>query len=103
MCRAISFECQYGIGLSGTPFGKEVEDIWSQFYLIDFGETLGTTKGLFLEAFFNSQKNFHSTNRFARMHLLTNAKCRYCEWSNTASIMTLPVMIYQSSATSKNI
>ncbi len=60
MCRAISLQCEYGIGLSGTPFGKDVGDIWSQFYLIDFGETLGTTKGLFQEAFFTEKKNFFS-------------------------------------------
>ena len=58
MCRAISLQCEYGIGLSGTPFGKEVEDIWSQFYLIDFGETLGATKGIFQQAFFTEKQNF---------------------------------------------
>ncbi len=58
MCRAISNQCEYGIGLSGTPFGKEIEDIWTQFYLIDFGESLGDTKGLFQEAFFNKKRNF---------------------------------------------
>lgn len=60
MCRAISLRCEYGMGLSGTPFGKDVEDIWSQFYLIDFGETLGVTKGLFQEAFFNETLDFFS-------------------------------------------
>lgn len=60
MCRAISKECEYGIGLSGTPFGKNIEDIWAQFYLIDFGETLGETKGLFQEAFFVQKKDFFS-------------------------------------------
>jgi SNF2 family DNA or RNA helicase len=60
MCRAISLRCEYGIGLSGTPFGKDVEDIWSQFYLIDFGETLGSTKGLFQQAFFEEKANFFS-------------------------------------------
>lgn len=60
MCNSISGLCDYGIGLSGTPFGKDVEDIWSQFYLIDFGETLGATKGLFQEAFFTKKQNFFS-------------------------------------------
>jgi SNF2 family DNA or RNA helicase len=60
MCRAISNQCEYGIGLSGTPFGKDVEDVWSQFYLIDFGETLGETKGLFQEAFFTKSLNHFS-------------------------------------------
>ena len=58
MCRAVSLQCKYGIGLSGTPFGKDPEDLWSQFYLIDFGKTLGETKGLFQEAFFTKQKNY---------------------------------------------
>jgi SNF2 family DNA or RNA helicase len=58
MCRTISEGCTYGIGLSGTPFGKDIEDIWSQFYLIDFGDTLGATKGLFQEAFFTKKQNF---------------------------------------------
>ena len=58
LCRAVSLQCKYGIGLSGTPFGKNPEDLWSQFYLIDFGETLGETKGLFYEAFFTKQKNY---------------------------------------------
>lgn len=60
MCRTISADCSHGIGLSGTPFGKDIEDIWAQFYLIDFGETLGTTKGLFQEAFFCKKQNFFS-------------------------------------------
>lgn len=58
LCRAVSLQCKYGIGLSGTPFGKNPEDLWTQFYLIDFGKTLGTTKGLFQEAFFIKQKNY---------------------------------------------
>lgn len=60
MCRTISQMCEYGVGLSGTPFGRDVEDIWAQFYLIDFGETLGPTKGLFQEAFFKQKQNYFS-------------------------------------------
>jgi len=74
MCRAISLECPYGIGLSGTPFGKDVEDIWSQFYLIDFGETLGEAKGLFQEAFFTKEKNFFQKNRFAHEYKFDQKK-----------------------------
>jgi SNF2 family DNA or RNA helicase len=57
LCRTISRNCRYGIGLSGTPFGKNVLDIWSQFQLIDFGETLGP-KGMFQEAFFTKKKRY---------------------------------------------
>ena len=60
MCKAISTNCEHGVGLSGTPFGKDIEDIWAQFYLIDFGESLGPTLGLFREAFFTKKESFWS-------------------------------------------
>lgn len=40
---------------TGTLFGKEVEDLWSQFRLIDGGETFGENLGLFRAAFFNAK------------------------------------------------
>lgn len=58
--RQISTQTKYCMALSGTPFGKAIEDIWGQFYLVDFGETLGDTKGLFLEAFFKRKPNYFS-------------------------------------------
>jgi len=58
MCRAISAQCEYAIGLTGTPFGKDMQDLWPQFYLIDFGETLGDTMGIFRAAFFNESRNY---------------------------------------------
>ncbi len=58
MCRAISAKTEYAIGLTGTPFGKNVKDLWSQFYVIDFGETLGETQGLFLAVFFKTKQNY---------------------------------------------
>lgn len=50
--------CEYRYGLTGTPFGRNPEDLWSQFYLIDKGETLGTSLGLFREAFFTAKANY---------------------------------------------
>ena len=37
---------------TGTLFGKEVEDLWSQFFLVDRGETFGENLGLFRASFF---------------------------------------------------
>lgn len=37
---------------TGTLFGRNPEDLWSQFYLADRGETFGTCLGLFREGFF---------------------------------------------------
>lgn len=45
-------------GMTGTPFGKDPQNLWPQFYIVDFGETLGTTLGIFREAFFNESFGF---------------------------------------------
>lgn len=42
---------------TGTLFGREVEDIWSQFFLVDHGETFGENLGLFRGSFFTAKMN----------------------------------------------
>lgn len=58
MCRAISQGCAYGFGLTGTPFGKYIEALWPQFYLIDFGATLGPSMEFFKAVFFTQSINY---------------------------------------------
>lgn len=58
MCRTISSITEYAVGLTGTPFGKDLQDLWPQFYLIDFGETLGPTLGFYRSVFFKQSKNY---------------------------------------------
>lgn len=41
----------YGFLLTGTPFGKNPEMLWSQMSLVDEGHSLGQTLGLFRSAF----------------------------------------------------
>jgi SNF2 family DNA or RNA helicase len=48
----------YRWGLTGTPFNRDPIDLWSQFYLIDKGETLGESLTLYREAFFDAKNNF---------------------------------------------
>lgn len=57
MCRAIAAQCEWVLGLTGTPFGKNLEDIWAQFYLVDFGETLGPTLSFYREVYFTLKIN----------------------------------------------
>lgn len=45
-------------GLTGTPLNRDPMDLWSIFYLIDRGETLGETKGIFAEALFSKKNNY---------------------------------------------
>jgi len=58
MCRAISAQCEYVLGLTGTPFGRDLGDLWPQFYLIDFGATLGNTFALYRESFFTKKAKY---------------------------------------------
>jgi superfamily II DNA or RNA helicase len=48
---------EFCYGATGTLFGKEVEDLWSQFYLVDRGETFGENLGLFRASFFTTKVN----------------------------------------------
>lgn len=40
---------------TGTLFGRNVEDLWSQFFLVDRGETFGENLGLFRGTFFTAK------------------------------------------------
>lgn len=55
LCDKICQRTKYRYGLTGTPLGKDSQDLWSQFYLIDRGETLGSGITLFRQAFFNAK------------------------------------------------
>jgi hypothetical protein len=50
--RQISKRVDYCYATTGTLFGKDPEAAWSQFYLVDRGETFGENLGLFRSAFF---------------------------------------------------
>lgn len=85
MCRTISAQCEYVLGLTGTPFGRDLQDLWPQFNLIDFGETLGETFGLYREVFFTKKENYWGGYEYKfqkRMmgtlqRILKNASIRY--------------------------
>lgn len=48
--------------LTGTLFDRNPEDLWSQFFLVDRGETFGENLGLFRGSFFTAESNgFGST------------------------------------------
>lgn len=53
--RELTHSARVSYGLTGTLFGRDVNHAWAQFYLIDKGESLGSTIGLFRSAFFNTE------------------------------------------------
>lgn len=58
MCRAIGAQCEWAFGLTGTPFGRDPLGLWPQYYLIDFGETLGPTLEFFKAVFYTEGRNY---------------------------------------------
>lgn len=57
-CRAISKRVQHRITLAGRPFGRDPFSLWPQMFLVDHGESLGLTEGLFREAFYTKKQKF---------------------------------------------
>lgn len=58
LCNRITNACKVRYGLTGTPFGRDPADFWAEFYLIDKGDTLGKTMGLFRGAYFNVKNSY---------------------------------------------
>ncbi len=58
ICRAASQQAKFRYALAGMPFGRDPTPLWSQMYLVDHGETLGPTLGLFRKAFFTAKPSF---------------------------------------------
>lgn len=53
------------VAMSGTPFGRDPRLIWAQMYLVDRGETLGKSLGLFEAAFFG-EKDYWGKRQFLK-------------------------------------
>ena len=64
MCRAISSQVGWALGLTGTPFGKEPEDLWPQYYLVDRGAALGPTKEFFMAVFYKRSTGYWGNMEF---------------------------------------
>ncbi len=64
LCNYISDRAEYVYGLTGTPFGSDLQDLWAEFYVIDFGETLGPNISFFRTIFFKKKFGFHGSVKF---------------------------------------
>lgn len=87
LCLFISERVEYVYGLTGTPFGKDMTDLWSQFFLIDFGETLGFTISFYHHVFFSKKFKFFGgvefkfkKKMFSKLQsIIRNRSIRYSE------------------------
>lgn len=51
IARALLQWCDFRLGLTGTPFGRDPYDMWAEAFLIDEGQALGHNFNFFREAF----------------------------------------------------
>jgi SNF2 family DNA or RNA helicase len=85
ICRKLSKTAFMVLALTGTPLGRDPTDLWAQMYLVDKGETLGETLGLFRGAFFNTkagywgglEHTFQNRKRRLLHEMLANRSIRY--------------------------
>lgn len=55
IARQLTATAAFTYATTGTLFARDLEGIWSQFYLVDRGETFGPNLGLFRAAFFTAK------------------------------------------------
>lgn len=65
VCRQLAKDCHMLFDLTGTPFGRDPQPLWAQLYLVDGGQTLGPTLGLFREAFYTTSQNYWGGYEYA--------------------------------------
>jgi SNF2 family DNA or RNA helicase len=102
VCKAVSKGMEVVFELTGTPFGRDPKDIWSQMYLVDKGHTLGETLGLFRAAFFTESIDgmgfAHYTfdeRKHRRLHtFLQNRSIRYpADQADLPKVTRVPELI----------
>lgn len=57
LMRKLTATSEFTYATTGTLFGREVEAIWPQFFLVDRGETFGENLGLFRASFSRAEAN----------------------------------------------
>lgn len=65
LCNRLTNYIRVSYGATGTPFGRNPEDLWSQFFMIDKGETLGSTLAEMRQAFFKQEEHFMGFTKWA--------------------------------------
>lgn len=98
VCDRIGAYCKVRFALTGTPFGRDPHDLWSQFHIIDRGETLGKFVGIFRQIFFNTiinpwggYEHKFDRNKEVTLHdMIQNKSIRY----KSEECMDLPEQVF---------
>lgn len=102
LVKQMTEHAEYCYATTGTLFGKNVEPIWSQFRLVDGGETFGENVGLFKASLFTVETlpfktvyNFNPRMRDQLHKMLQHRSLRYDE----DEVLDLPVCVRREKAT----
>ena len=60
--RRVATVCRWRLLLTGTPILNGLENLWSQWFVVDFGETFGANFVQFRREFFSENRWSHSTD-----------------------------------------
>lgn len=64
MAEILVSKCQWRLGLTGTPFGRNPFLLWAQLYLIDSGASLGRSYWFFEQAFGKKKYNHFTKTKY---------------------------------------
>lgn len=56
--RQVSKQSYLRTAMTGTPHGRDPQDLWAQFYVVDRGDALGQSLGLFRSGFFHETQDY---------------------------------------------
>lgn len=62
--KRLSKDCEYIYPMAGRPFGRDPTMLWSQHYLVDKGESMGETLGLFRGALYNEKDGYFTRSEY---------------------------------------
>lgn len=71
ICRQLRKTAHASVAMSATPFGGDPIPLWAQMYLVDGGESLGATLGMFRAAFFSESDNYWGGTEYAFRQKMT--------------------------------
>lgn len=99
ICKYFKTHAKIRLGLTGTPFGRNLEDLWGEYFVVDGGEALGRNQYIFEKVFFDMQLNIwggmDKTFRKKRMpelkRLMHHSAIRY----EQKECFDLPPIIYK--------
>jgi SNF2 family DNA or RNA helicase len=98
VCSVFLRTAKIRIAMTGTPVGRDMQALWSQFYAVDGGRSLGGSIGLFRDAFFTKKKCFWGGYDYSfmpkRMSLLQQKMANSAVKYSITECLDLPEKVY---------